>query len=236
MNAIKSLFLACAAVGSAWCCPSPTNIEGVAFTSGEILNLNKLESLGSQNVHYFKDSTAEAIAIRYVSHYSNDAMVFIGNYGLSYQQDIKLNCMGVILDLSKLPGEYAEIDKESFNFAEAVTVELLWMKQNGIISVSDGFIQEVVDSLGKGPNGGAQYWTIQKSVLGYNSWYTKDAQSGVWGTNGVNGVYGVDGVKAVRGINGCSVIAADFELPPQQLGSTSITFPASKRSLKFLSS
>jgi hypothetical protein len=154
-------------------------------------------------------------------------MIFIGNYGLSFQQSIKLNCMGVILDQSKYTDIHKTIDKNIFNFAEAIKTELIWLKQNGVLSLTDNHILTIFDSLSKTPNGGVQYWTKQNKVLGYNSWYTMDTQSGVWSTNDA------DGVNAVRESNGCSAVSADFELPSEQLGTTSVKFTKVKSSNSF---
>lgn len=109
---------------SAWCCISPTNLEGVAFTSGETLHVETLMSLGTENVNYFKDGNDTAVGIRYVSHYDQRVMVFIGTYGMSYQQNLPLKCMGVIMPIDS---SYLMIDTASFHFSMAVRTELEWL-------------------------------------------------------------------------------------------------------------
>ena len=70
MNAIKCMFLLSIAVGSAWCCPvNAVNIEGVAFTSDEIINLDKFEALGTQNVN-ISLSGIESTGIYYLNIYN----------------------------------------------------------------------------------------------------------------------------------------------------------------------
>jgi hypothetical protein len=64
----------------AWPCVSPANIEGVAFTSGEKLYLQKLIQFGTEKVNYLKDGEEPNIGIRDISHYDPRAMVFVGTY------------------------------------------------------------------------------------------------------------------------------------------------------------
>jgi hypothetical protein len=197
------------AVQTAFCCMGPSNIEGVAFTSGEQLNIANLRSIGVENVNYFSDSTT---AIRYKSHYSNDAMVFIGNYGLEYQANMHLDCMGIILNQEKIP-ETLPITKTYFNFPLAVKTELLWLRQQTVISISDATIDSIYQSLDSSINGGAQYWTLQKKTLGYNQWFVKDSLNGSWG---------MSGTRSINGVKGCSSIKTEFALPSQQFPTTSV--------------
>jgi hypothetical protein len=198
MKKIIALLIAGISAGAAWCCVSPSNIEGVAFTSGEPINLTIFASLGTNGTNFLRDSSDAGIAVRYRSHYSNDAMVFVGSYGLAYQKSINLNCMGIIADANKLGSGLA--GESTFDFALAVRMELAWMREQGIISIDNETIDVIYDSLDKSSNGGVQYWTLQKNVLGYNAWYNKDTLSGVWSTDGVNGVRSVK-TAACAGIN-----------------------------------
>jgi hypothetical protein len=198
MKKIIALLITGITAGLAWCCVSPSNIEGVAFTSGEHINLTILTSLGTNGTNFLRDSSDAGIAVRYRSHYSNDAMVFVGSYGLAYQKSVNLNCMGIIADAEKLGS--GSTGKSTFDFAQAVKIELAWMREQGIITIDNETIAAIFDSLDKSGNGGVQYWTLQKDVLGYNSWYTKDSLSGVWNTDGVNGVRSVKGTTCA-GIN-----------------------------------
>jgi hypothetical protein len=198
MKKIITLLITGITAGAAWCCVSPSNIEGVAFTSGETINLTNLTSLGTSGSNFLSDSSEAGIAVRYRSHYSDDAMVFVGSYGLAYQKSVNLNCMGIIADAEKL--ESGLTGKSTFDFALAVKIELVWMREQGIISIDDQTIATIFDSLDRANNGGVQYWTLQKRTLGYNSWYTKDTLSGVWNTEDVNGVRSVKST-ACAGIN-----------------------------------
>ncbi|MBN1577079.1 MAG: hypothetical protein JW913_11030 [Chitinispirillaceae bacterium] len=234
----KVLFAAVTVVAlvmRSWACPSPENIEGVAFTSGETINLSKLMEMGEENVNYFKDGAAPAVGIRYRSHYDSRAMVFVGNYGLSYQQGIRMACMGVILPLPDTADEYAPIDTAAFNFNAAVKMELEWLVYCDVLSLSDDMIARIDSTFtsimeisfartGVARNGGMQYWTHATSVLGYNSWYDYDSTTGTWAGigAGVNGVDGVEGVKGVYGLRGCSVINPGVGIPPEGLETTAI--------------
>ena len=138
-----------------WACPSPANIEGVAFTSGESLNIEVLMDMGTENVNYFIDGDSLVSGIRYMSHYDPQTMVFIGNYGMSYQQGIRMACMGIILPLPDSADEYMSIDKATFNFAAAVKAELEWLVDNDVVDLSLGLgDQGLVLSLSAGAHDG----------------------------------------------------------------------------------
>jgi hypothetical protein len=204
-------FIIVSVVLSAWCCMSPANLEGVAFTSGETLHVENLMKLGMENINYFKDGNDSAVGIRYISHYDSRAMVFVGTYGMSYQQSLPLNCMGVIFPLDSA---LQKIDTNVFDFATAVKTELEWLVAQKVLTLSAETMFRIDSALSKASNGGVQYWTHAGTVLGYNSWYSYDTLMGNWG--------GVDGVRGVKGVYGCSVIKPDTGLPPQQLGGTGI--------------
>jgi hypothetical protein len=199
----------------AWPCVSPANIEGVAFTLGEQLNAQKLIQCGTENVNYLKDGAEPDIGIRYISHYDPRAMVFIGNYGLSYQQNVRVNCMGVVLPLTDSANPTIRIDASVFDFAAAVKAELVWLSSNGIVDIAVETIEKIDSTLHASGNGGVQYWTHAKSVLGYNSWYVKDTLTGLWGSSGL----GINGVYAVKG---CSVIQPGSGLPPSNLETAAV--------------
>jgi len=218
MKKIIALLLTGITAGAAWCCVSPSNIEGVAFTSGETFNLTNLTSLGTNGTNFLRDSSDAGIAVRYRSHYSNDAMVFVGSYGLAFQKSVNLNCMGIIAD--------AEKTVSGFNYAQAVKIELEWMREQDIIGIDNQTIATIFDSLDKTDHGGVQYWTLQKHVLGYNSWYTKDTLSGVWNTDGVNAVRSVKGAS-------CAVIGPEYNAIPQSLAGVPVKKQRSQSSNVF---
>jgi hypothetical protein len=204
-------FVIISVILSAWCCVSPTNLEGVAFTAAEMLNIENLTKLGTENINYFKDGNDTAVGIRYISHYDSRAMVFVGTYGMSYQQNMPLNCMGVIFPIDSAR---QKIDTIMFDFAAAVKTELEWLIAQKIVALSAETMFKIDSALSKASNGGVQYWTHAGTVLGYNSWYSYDTLMGNWG--------GTDGVRGVNGVYGCSVISPGTGLPPQQLGGTGI--------------
>lgn len=198
-----------------WPCNSPVNIEGVVFTSDERLNVQKLIQCGSENVNYLKDGAEPDIGIRYISHYDQRAMVFIGNYGLSYQQNMRVNCMGVILPLTDSANPTIRIDASVFDFAAAVKAELVWLASSGVVDLSGETIEKIDSMLRASGNGGVQYWTHAKSVLSYNSWYSKDTLSGVWGSD-------LSAVRGVNSVKGCSVIQPGSGLPPSNLETAAV--------------
>ena len=200
---------------TAWSCPSPTNIEGVAFTLGEKLNLQKLIQSGTEKVNYLKDGEEPNIGIRYISHYDPRAMVFVGNYGLSYQKNVRVNCMGVVLPIADSANPLAQIDISLFDFAAAVKAELVWLASNGIVDMAGETIEKIDSALRASGNGGVQYWTHADSVLGYNAWYSKDTLSGVWASSW-------SAVRGVYEVNGCSAIQPGSGLPPSSLEITAI--------------
>lgn len=210
---------------ASWACVSPGNLQGVAFTDGETLDFDALASMGEENVNYFLDGTEPHIGFRFRSHYDPRAMVYVGNYGLSYMSDVYLNCMGVVLPEAELPDSldplYSGITVAMFDFNAAVLAEVEWLVDNGILGLSSDGLQELrrvftePDTSMHVSNGGMQYWTLQNTFLGYNSWYDYDDQGGVWG---------VDGPNAVRGVysDGCSVVSVETALPSSELGSASV--------------
>ena len=221
------IILLCACAIRSWACPSPGNIEGVAFTAGETLNIRVIEEMGIENVNYFIDGDSVTAGIRYLSHYSSQAMVFIGHYGMSYQEGQPLNCMGVILPLPDTADEFTSIGKETFDFAAAVTVELRWLTEYSVLSLPEEVISAIDSALTKATNGGGQYWTHANSVLGYNSWFNYDSTNHKWseaGEDGVNGVEGVlGGIRGEQGLHGCSVISPGVTVPPASLETTAIS-------------
>ncbi|MFP4417074.1 MAG: hypothetical protein ACLFSB_07370 [Chitinispirillaceae bacterium] len=202
-----------------WGCLAPANMQGVAFTNEESLDLELLRSLGTEGEHYVVDGEAPQEAVRYRSHYDERAMVYVGTYGLSYQEGLALQCMGVILDPSILEGLYQPPSVEVFDFTAAVVTELQWLVEQGVIDLTDGLIDTIDSALTQASNGGIQYWTLQTDVLGYNSWYRYNEQSGVWSTKG-------EDVDAVRGVNGgCGVISPEFQNLEALLSSPSTVAP-----------
>ncbi|MFC1585832.1 hypothetical protein ACFL5V_09825 [Fibrobacterota bacterium] len=211
MNKQTSMMLIlCCLPAFSWACLPPPNIEGVAFTGDETLNWSALESLGEAGANFLKDGEGDTVAYRYISHFSPHAMAYAGNMGLSYLSGARLDCMGIILSES--------VDPASFDFAEAVYVELMWLKQNNVLDMDDEDIMDIKTALQAAASGGIQYWTGQDTVLGYNAWYTYDEVSGTW--DGTGGVRGGDSVNAIDGTyGGCSIVNVAYALPPEGLGS-----------------
>jgi hypothetical protein len=199
-----------------WACVGPANIEGVAFTSGETINLQNLMNLGSENVNYIKEGDTPNVGIRYKSHFDPRAMVFIGNYGMSFQQNVSMACMGIIFPHLDSVNKFSPIAKETFDFAAALKTELAWLVSKNIIAISSATIAKIDSVLKTSGNGGVQYWTHADKTLSYDSWYEKDGLSGVWSVSGVNGVRSLDAVE------GCSVVKPGSGLPPQGIGTVGI--------------
>jgi hypothetical protein len=176
---------------AAHACPGPSNIEGVTFTNGETLNLEVLTALGEEGVHYLLDNNNGHQSVRYVSSYNAEALVYIGNYGLSYMAGMALPCMGIILPPREGSDSYTRIEREQFDFAAALCHELRWLQRTGVVGMDSPTIAAIDSTLTALGNGGLNYWTHARTVLGYNSWYTYDTVSGTWGGTGE----GVDGVK-----------------------------------------
>ncbi|HEX2959949.1 MAG TPA: hypothetical protein VHO70_24145 [Chitinispirillaceae bacterium] len=208
MKGKTAIFLLAAALhigSSVSACVGPTNVEGVAFTNGEKLNFESLSPLGTSGVNYqIAMSDNGGTTVSYPSHYDGKVMAFFGNIGTSYQQDLTINCFGIIYPLSEeTQSSHTTISKDVFDFTAAVKVELDWLSTHNILKIEQAAIDTIVASLGNAINGGVQYWTLHKKTLGYNSWYTNDSLNGTWGGNDMDGI---NGVKSVRGINGCSGI------------------------------
>ena len=218
---IAAASLLCVFTIRSWACVSPTNIEGVAFTADEVINIAIVRAAGTENVNYFIDGESEPVGIRYMSHYDSRAMVFVGNYGLSYQNNIPLNCMGIILPLPDTGDHHATIENAEFDFTAAVITELRWLAANEVIVLTEAMIARIDTSLAIVNNGGNQYWTHANTVLAYNSWYNYDTTENKWaGTD--EGVEGVRGVSAINGVWGCSAINPEVEIPPESLDPTSV--------------
>jgi hypothetical protein len=205
-----SMALVCLCYVLSIACGGLPNTEGVAFTSGETINLNNLTKLGVENVNYIKDTQTNLI--RYKSHYDPRVMVFIGNYGTWELKNVQFKCMGVVLPDSL----YVSI-RSTFDFAVAVKTELTWLASNGIVDISSAVISKIEASLNtmhiKGVNGDLQYWTHADSTLwGYNCWYDYDTIANQWTKN----------FECVRSMSKaqCAGISPGSGLPPQALGST----------------
>jgi hypothetical protein len=190
---------------SAQACIGPSNIEGVAFTNGETLNLEALAALGEEGSQYLLDNENNQQGMRYVSSYNPDAVVYVGTYGMSYLAGKALQCMGIIVPPAEGADSYARIAREQFNFAEAVCHELRWLKRMGVVTIDSQTLAVIDSTLKAVNNGGLQYWTHARAVLGYNSWYEFDPLVGSWRVEGTNGVKGVRGAD-VSAVAGCSVI------------------------------
>jgi hypothetical protein len=200
-------------------CLSPINIEGVAFTDGEKIDLEVLTAMGEEGVNYVIDGDKPHIAVRYISHYDPEAIVYVGTYGLSYQQGVRMNCMGLILPMEDGQDPFESLERSEFDFAAAVRAELQWLVDHGVVDL-DSAARAVIDSaLSAATNGGVQYWTHARTVLGYNSWYEYDEQSGTWaGSEGAKGE--PQAVRGVDAVNGCSVVEPGEEQPTEPLGSS----------------
>ncbi len=218
-NVTFSFAMVCAFGSLSWACVGPGNIEGVAFTSGETINLQTLTNMGVENVNYVKEGDAPNIGIRYRSHFDARAFVFVGNYGLSYQQNVRMECMGVVLPLADSMSASASIDKATFNFAAAVKAELTWMASKGVVGMTAEKISKIDSALCAAGNGGMQFWTHAQKTLAYNSWYAYDTVQSTWKVGGTDGVRAVNGVK---GVEGCSVVKPGTGAPPGSLGTTAV--------------
>lgn len=174
---------------SSWACLGPSNVSGVAFTNGEKFNLN-LTAFGTEGVNYEVDIKKNGgTTVSYASHYDPKAMVFIGDAGISYQEEMRLKCMGVVYpqeQLLTLEPTYEEIRKEDFDFTAAIKAELEWLVECNILLIEKSAINSIISGFARSSNGGIQYWTLQKKALGYNSWYTYDDTT--WIGIDVNGV------------------------------------------------
>jgi hypothetical protein len=173
-------------------CLAPPNIEGVAFTNDEQLNLESLSVLGDSGVHYkvmLNENGGKTVC--YPSHYNADGTVFIGNVGLLYESEMTINCMGIVVPQPESLNTSA-IPVEEYDFPMAVKVELEWLVEKGIIDISQDLIDTIYEKLGEQQNGGFQYWTQQGMALQYNRWFIYDKIHGSWGgeSDGVNGVRG----------------------------------------------
>lgn len=181
-------------------CLGPSNIEGVAFTNDEQLQLESLSVLGDSGVHYkvlLNENGGKTVC--YPSHYNADGTVFIGNVGLVYTTEMTLNCMGIVVPQAESLTNNAPIPVEEYDFPMAVKVELQWLTEHGIMDISQNLIDTIYKKLSEQQNGGVQYWTKQSTTLQYNKWFDYDKIQGSWGGE-------VDGVNGVKGVRGCLAI------------------------------
>ncbi|MFW5785575.1 MAG: hypothetical protein ACOCW1_05265 [Chitinispirillaceae bacterium] len=200
-----------------WSCLAPANIQGVAFTDGEEINLDIIQELGTEGVDFLVEGEKEQIAIRYQSHYDERATVYIGKYGLSYQENIPLSCMGVILNPDLIDDIYNPPPVTLFDFSQAVRTELEWLVSEGVLDLTQEKITTIASELQDVQNGGVQYWTMQNDVLAYNSWYDYDSRVGTWRGSVGGEVDGVNGAK------GCGVINPEYiEFTASLEGTTSV--------------
>jgi hypothetical protein len=193
-----ALSMGALACGGVYACVNPADrwAAGVVWNNGEATNFAAIEALGAPGVNFTKEKSGDSAVYSFRSHYApQKAMVMLGRFSISYQTGTMLPRLAVILDTTMNP--------DSFDFAAAVRVELDWLSDPALGAAPMAMAQRqlVQDSLRAWKHGDGQYWTKQRRVLAYNSWFSGDSVGGVWGVNGVRG---------------CGLDAA-FSLPPQGL-------------------
>lgn len=198
--------------GVALACMGPTNIQGVALNSGEEINFNRIEELGTDGIAYLKDVEGKKVTYRYKSNHPN-VMVFLTSDSSGFAGYDLLNSLGIKVDSTLYRQlEAGNFGSDIFSFTEQLHEELKRMKELKIITFPDAKIDEFIEALTPVMNGGAQYWTTQKEVTDFNSWFNKD------GTPSEP----IDGVAKAGPSNepgdGCGS-SLSYDLPFGQLGS-----------------
>ena len=191
--------------------PADEWAAGVLWNNGEAVNFTMIDSLGDSGVNFIKkqDSTGMVQYFFRSKYAPNQMMTYLGYFPFSFQGNAPRLVM--VLDTT------AHMDE--FDFSEAVYRELEFLSNIGIINLSILERETIRDSLKivVVDHGNAQYWTLQKRVLAYNTWFDYDSVKKEWDMIGIKGFYG------------CGLDLA-FVLPPQELtGSTafeSTTRPA----------
>lgn len=150
---------------------------------------------------WYLDNTC---AIKYRSHFSPDAMVYLEHTLMEGESQV-FPSMRIITN--------PQVTYENgFDYAKAVAVELQWLVDNNIISgITEQTISRIEQSI---KNKQGQFWTLQDSLLAYNSLFPLTIDTtGEWKWG--------DAVTTKR--NGCSS-TLEFVLPTDSLanGSTSV--------------
>ncbi|OGJ91442.1 MAG: hypothetical protein A2268_00375 [Candidatus Raymondbacteria bacterium RifOxyA12_full_50_37] len=205
MNFMKQTLImlaACSATVMACFNPADKWSAGIVWSNGEILDYSVITALGIAGTNYYSSEDSFGLSISYRSHYApNRAMVFLGHFTISFQTNILYSRMAIVVDST---------DSLAFDFAAAVSAELGWLANEHVTDMSVVDRQNAESALREYGHGDGQYWTLQKGVLPYNSWYSGDTAGGVWSVNGVRG--------------GCGLDAA-FLLPPEELTAIETSTP-----------
>jgi hypothetical protein len=150
-----------------------------------------------QKVIWYPDNTC---SVTYRSHYSPDiAMVKLEFITMEDGSNQKFPSLRIVQN----PTVFLN---EPINFSEAVITELKWLIKNKILSgITDEQLSRISESLTKEQG---RYWTLQDSLLRYNSFYQyiKDT-TGNW----------IWSEAVVSNKNGCGS-EIEFKLPPDTLG------------------
>ena len=152
----------------------------------------------SKNVTKLLWYPGNSCSVKYRSHYFEGAMVYLDFYTPdNFTQFFPR--MAIVVDPK------IQFIKR-FEYGKAVSTELKWLISQGVISgMTEKTISHITESM---QNSQGQYWTLQDSLLGYNSWYTleyKENGAWTWGT-----------VVSTKNSDGCG-FNVDFKLPPDSL-------------------
>ncbi|MFH1760885.1 MAG: T9SS type A sorting domain-containing protein [bacterium] len=220
MNYLKIITLTVAITGMwalSFACINPSDqwAAGIVWNNNEQVDLSIIDSIGEAGVNFLKqeDSVTGLVKYIYRSHYHSDAMVYLGYFPISYQGMLNIPRLAVVLDTNE--------DNSSFDFGKSVREELNWLADtSGIVNMTRLERQIAEDSLNAAGRGDAQYWSFQKKVLYYNTWFIRDTVNGVWS------------LEAMDGVRGCGLDVA-FQLPPKELDAPVSIKPAFIHNLQF---
>jgi hypothetical protein len=160
-----------------------------------ILNLSTVP--GGAHVKRVSWAPLRMCSITYRGHYGTNTQVQLGYFVPPFQTALLLPRLVVTLDTTVVPTAPEK--------ASAAGEELRWLAAKGVVVLTDQEIRTIVEKLSAD---GGQYWTLQDSVLSYNSWFVYDERTGSW-TSG--GAYSVNGVRG-----GCGA-GVEYAPPPEPL-------------------
>jgi hypothetical protein len=155
---------------------------------------------------WYPDNTC---SVKYRSHYDASAMVYIEFVSI---ENITMENTPKKFPSIRIVTNPDVVYSRPFEFGNAITTELKWLSDNKIIG---GLSEKTISKIGTAiSDRQGQYWTLQDTVLNYNSFFTfnkDDNGNWAWG----------DSAVSIR--NDCTS-TFDFQLPPNVIGQTSNCF------------
>lgn len=157
-------------------CGPPLNLAGMLFNDGEEVVPARIADLGTEGLDYIKDSQTNGVTYYFRLFSDSTVCAFVGNTGVSYLGDRRINCAGVMVESleSARTGNY--------DFTALAADVVTWLVHQGIVEVRVSRLNELISNMQDindselsavtgGGMQGFQYWTRQDTAIPYNKWF-----------------------------------------------------------------